>query len=414
MRILYFTHISDVKTSSTYAGGNWINALINCLSQSEKLQIGVVSISNNHTFNFKEKNISRYTINSKRSNWFRKFLYNITHSIYEAKNISEYNLIIKDFNPDLIHIFGTESEHAFHLRNINIPVVIHIQGIMYPCLKNWFVPGINNLDVLFTNKFIKTIRGSGLYHDYYRHKKQVARESIILKDSKFVTGRTCWDKMMMKQLAPNAKYYHCDEMIRSVFFEHNWNFFLNDKLILTTIINENLYKGLDLVLEAALILTNQKINFTWNIIGIDTKSQLIKLFERKNIMKFKNLNVIFLGSKTSIELAEMLLATNIYIHPSHIDNSPNSICEAMLLGVPIISSDVGGVSSLIKNNDDGILFCNGDAYSLINNIKLLMGNKQKQIELSNNSIIRARERHNPIKIANNIIGIYQSIIDNKC
>lgn len=45
---------------------------------------------------------------------------------------------------------------------------------------------------------------------------------------------------------------------------------------------------------------------------------------------------------------EILLRADVYVHPSYIDNSPNSLCKAQILGVPVISCNVGGISSLIE------------------------------------------------------------------
>lgn len=41
--------------------------------------------------------------------------------------------------------------------------------------------------------------------------------------------------------------------------------------------------------------------------------------------------------------------------PSHIENSPNNLCEAMILGMPCIATDAGGTSTLLSNMKDGLL-----------------------------------------------------------
>lgn len=50
------------------------------------------------------------------------------------------------------------------------------------------------------------------------------------------------------------------------------------------------------------------------------------------------------------------LNANVYVLPSCIENSPNSLCEAQILGVPCISSICGGTADFINNNIDGLLY----------------------------------------------------------
>jgi glycosyltransferase involved in cell wall biosynthesis len=387
MKILFFSHMSGIITKNKYPGGNWISSLINQISSYPDIAVGIVAFGENTEFKQVHNNITEYNLQSKRSNIITKFVYNITHSIFETKDINQYRTIVNDFSPDIIYVFGTESEHAFHLSNINIPLIIHIQGIMQPCLSKWFPSGINNTNVFFSNNLFKTLRGSGLFHDYYRHKKLALRESLILKNVKYITGRTNWDKIILEQLAPNANYFHSNEVLRNEFEKYSWNYFHSEEIILTTIMNENTYKGLDTIFSAALLLNEQDIKYTWNIIGISNESQLIKLFRPKVRGKLSELSVNFCGTKKSDEIINILLKSNLYINSSHIDNSPNSICEAMSLGIPVISSDVGGISTLITHNEDGILYPDGDYFTLVYYIKSLITDSEKQLKLSRNSRI---------------------------
>ena len=48
--------------------------------------------------------------------------------------------VICDFNPDIIHVFGTEEVFSLIQNHTNIPVVIQIQGLMNPCFNNYFSP----------------------------------------------------------------------------------------------------------------------------------------------------------------------------------------------------------------------------------------------------------------------------------
>ena len=97
--------------------------------------------------------------------------------------------------------------------------------------------------------------------------------------------------------------------------------------------------------------------------------------------------------------------------PSHIENNSNSLCEAMKIGVPCIASYVGGIGSLIVNDFDGVLVQNGDSIALAGAIKELLLNKEKLIKISQNAIKSSNKRHDKEKIINNLLSIYNCIIN---
>ena len=53
-----------------------------------------------------------------------------------------------------------------------------------------------------------------------------------------------------------------------------------------------------------------------------------------------------------------MLKSDIFVSASHIENSPNNVAEAMILGMPCIATFAGGTSSYIEDNKNGILYVN--------------------------------------------------------
>lgn len=111
-------------------------------------------------------------------------------------------------------------------------------------------------------------------------------------------------------------------------------------------------------------------------------------------------------------LVNELCSSTCYVHSSYIDNSPNSLCEAQYLGVPAIATNVGGISSLVEDGKTGLLFPANDPYTLAAIIKhTVTDNHAKMQYLSENEKSIAIARHNPQKISDNLLLIYQSIIN---
>ena len=67
-------------------------------------------------------------------------------------------------------------------------------------------------------------------------------------------------------------------------------------------------------------------------------------------------NIEFTGLLNENQMIERLLKTNVFILPSAIENSSNSLGEAMLLGLPCIASNTGGTMDILKHKEEGLLY----------------------------------------------------------
>jgi glycosyltransferase involved in cell wall biosynthesis len=197
-----------------------------------------------------------------------------------------------------------------------------------------------------------------------------------------------------------------------VFFEKQWNFTLQNEITCVSILKGTTYKGIDLLVEALLILKKySKLSFKFKICGVSEDEEIIKIIKKKFKKEINFINIEFLGKLTADDLVKQLCNSNFYVHPSYIENSPNSICEAMALGMPIIASNVGGVSTMIEDEVEGILVQEGEPYSLAGAIVSLTNDYEKAKQLGCNARIKALKRHEPNDILKNLQNIYETIIN---
>ena len=115
----------------------------------------------------------------------------------------------------------------------------------------------------------------------------------------------------------------------------------------------------------------------------------------------------------SEQVAQELSSSRVYIHPAIIDNSPNSLCEAQIVGCPVIAANVGGISSLVSHNQTGILYPYNEPHTLAFNIMELCQDEEKLQQLSKTERKLALQRHDPDAIFKNLINIYNKIITSK-
>ena len=225
-------------------------------------------------------------------------------------------------------------------------------------------------------------------------------------------GRTDWDYTMSQILSPGSHYFHCDEMLRDDFLGEKWKYHYDGKTLrLQSNISEDLYKGFDVVLNVARILKEVKVNIQWDIYGWMPNSPLLPILIKVTGIKPEEVNVILHGRVDAKILKQALLQTDIYVHPSYIENSSNAIAEAMLLGVPIIAQNVGGNASMLKE-DSGILVAPNEPFTMASKI-LSLRNKNIAKTYSQRALQVAIERQNRDKVISDLMGIYEVLSQEK-
>ncbi|WP_292889832.1 glycosyltransferase family 4 protein [Nonlabens sp.] len=98
--------------------------------------------------------------------------------------------------------------------------------------------------------------------------------------------------------------------------------------------------------------------------------------------------VHFTGLLSKKQWIEISKDHSIFINTTHFDNLPVSLIEAMALGLPVVSTDVGGISYLIQHKVHGKLVPDGDVRAMVENIQDLMRHPKDVFTI----ITHARER----------------------
>ena len=115
-------------------------------------------------------------------------------------------------------------------------------------------------------------------------------------------------------------------------------------------------------------LKDKSINAQLCMVGPDNDGSLEKA---KKLAQKLNIEVTFTGKLSKKEWIDLSKNYNVFISTTNFDNMPVSVIEAMALGLPIISTNVGGMPFLIENNEDGILVKPNTVDAFINAIKKL-------------------------------------------
>ena len=322
-------------------------------------------------------------------------------TVYNNKTENNFEEIIKSFEPDLIHIWGTEYPHTLAMVNacekLNLldKTVISIQGLCSVIAKHYYA----NLPQKIINRY--TLRG--------------AFEVEAIKKVKHVIGRTDWDKACTTQINPDVKYHFCNETLRDSFYNNKWEYEKCEKY--SIFVSQGYYpiKGLHFMIEALAILKQTYPDVKLYVGGLDLVHRGWKVssygkYIQELIEKYDlGNNIQFTGTLCEDKMCEQYLKANVFVLPSAIENSPNSVGEAMLLGMPVVSSDVGGVKNLLTHGEEGYIYPCDEPYMLAYYIKNIFESEELAKNTGNKAKKKAMLIHDKEANLKQLLRIYQNI-----
>ena len=343
---------------------------------------------------------------------------------YDTNLESLWEKVCEDFQPDIIHIHGTEYTHGLAcMRKLpNLRYVVSIQGLV-GIYSRYYFAGISYWEILVNITFRDFIKRDTIFQAKKKFEKRGNLENEYLLNTKHTIGRTQWDFTHTKIVNPNTCYHFCNESLRDGFYTaKKWKF--DNCESYTIFLSQAGYpiKGLHQVIKAVSMLKKEYPSLKIRLGGgniIKHKSILDKikrtgygkyigtLIKKYNLEK----NIFFLGSLSEEEMIIEYQRANVFICPSSIENSPNSLGEAQLIGVPVIASYAGGTPDMIEQAKTGLLYRFEEVEMLVENIRQVFNDSGFAFELSENSIKAASLRHDRKINLKKTISIYNRIIN---
>ena len=118
----------------------------------------------------------------------------------------------------------------------------------------------------------------------------------------------------------------------------------------------------------------------------------------------------FLGYQDVDGMVREYLRANVFVLPSALENSPNSLAEALVVGVPTVVSDVGGVGSMVEHGKDAFLYQHNDPTMLAYYIAKLFKEEEGAQEMSVIARNNARKQYDAKENVQELLKIYDAII----
>lgn len=302
----------------------------------------------------------------------------LTKYFFESRKICK---TITKVKPLIIHIHGTESAYVTLVGRFRDKTILSIQGV-----------------------YSDIFRNARSVH----HRLQSLYEREAIREGRYFGVRTQYDSAFVKKINPNGHLFLLNEAISRVFYDKVWNPKSSITIVYVGTVIER--KGLHVLIEAVShLIPKQNMNtIQIKVIGgidIGYKQHIDSLLARQEIGN----RISFYGPRNREFIAQTLAEGTIFVLPSFYENSPNSLAEAMAVGIPTIAADVGGVRSMVDNEVSGLLFKAGDYVELADKIEMLLTNNELMRKISKNAKDVVFKKQYPSKVAKETILAYKTV-----
>ena len=341
--------------------------------------------------------------------------------------------ILEAFEPDIVHCFGTEYPHTLAMCRC-VPdksrLLVGVQGLCTLIADAYFADLPDK--VIHSATFRDVVRHDSLVQQKEKFVKRGTMEREALELTGNIAGRTEWDRENTRRWNPHAKYFQLNETLRQNFYGAAWN--EENAIAHSVFLSQGDYpiKGLHYMLKAlpeilksypdarVYVAGNSLVNYrTWKEkLKISAYGRYLRQLLRENRLQDK---VVFLGRLNAEEMKEQYLRSSVFVCCSAVENSPNSLGEAMLLGMPCVSAEVGGIPSIFTGGEDGILYrgderinnaCNFNSISdnLAKSVIEIWENKEKTEQYCKNARKHAEKTHDGEQNYRQMTEIYAKIL----
>ena len=411
-KILWLCNIAFTENALTHTGG-WLQPLAEALQRTGKVKIY------NVTFGNMPETVCNDCAGIKQ--WL--IPHRVTHhgQVATKKVCKELSRIESIVQPDLIHIWGTESAWlSIHRQGyLKAPVLLDIQGLLY-VITDYYYGGIT-----FTEMF----RCIGLKEVLMPwrtlwYKKRVFRQRGVIekKDIESLTDISCqseWVRQQLSVIHPNARFHATKIMLREAFYKAEpWHYKAdrNTPVIFSSCSAAVSYKGLHVLLKAVGLLKNKYPSIQLKLAGsVDVGNRLLdgySLFIRKLIKKLglKD-NVTYLGPLEAEKIISHLQECNVCVVPSFIESYCLVLAEAMFIGVPTVVSFAGAMPYLAEHNKSALFYNSLDHHLCASYMDMLIQDRAQAEFIS----VKARENrlieNDPTTVVATQLNIYSSILN---
>lgn len=416
MRVLWFASTQlPAVTGNLNAGGGWVEGLRRALELYEPdAELGIAAPGRAAHERFTAGNSTYFHIRHAQT----KRPMSRALARWRADEVPDGALdacrdVIREFSPDLIHVHGSEHYFGLVASSLRVPVMISLQGIA-ALYERFALNALGIGDLLRSIPTREFVLGYGPIHACHAMHARSVRERAIMHSCNDFMGRTLWDRTVLRMLRPEARYHEVGEVLGAPFYGAGWAHAEAETAVLYSTGGASTRKGVEILLEALVLMRRSggretRLRLAGGVMDGPMSGRVGALLATPELRGAVDL----LGRLSPEQVAHELSRASAFVLPSHIDNSPNALCEAMVVGTPCIAAFVGGVPSLLRDGDEGLLYHDADPYALAGTIDRLLDDPAFAARLGANARKTARARHDPRLVAAQAVAAYRNVLEGR-
>ena len=363
----------------------WLYYLINEIQKRNDIQLYLITsfpyLKKDVKIN--EKNITYYFLhdNPNFNIIFGKYYTRFPRFIFKNFLLKKIEKIIWKINPDIITVHGTEFPYGLVLDKVNYPSLIWMQGVINLVIKTGSNPNL--------------IRQRKIEDDIFRNQKY------------FITIKGNMEEAILEK-NPRAEFFNVNYPVSELAFKlKNENMIIDSDIVFVGAVVKR--KGIEDLIDAIFLIISKFPDIKIKIIGKYDPNYMIYISNKLNDKKLTN-RFTFTGPLPPDQVLYELKKSQIFVLPTHVDSGPRSVAESMAIGVPVISYNLDGLPSMIKNDVSGILVEKHNIEKLAGAILELLRDGDKRKKLADEAYVFAKENFYAPEIINKLITIYHSFI----
>jgi len=392
--------------------GGWLSVTTNRLAGVEGLRLGVAMRAPVKSFqHIHQDGIDYFALPQGKGD---------SYDIRQA----DCGRVLSEFAPDILHVEGTEMAYTRRfLSSWSGRRLISLQGVINGHKKYQF-GNLSLGDFLNPRHPQHLVVGLALLANNllkFRPRLRGERETIAMADH--ILGRTIWDRAQANWLNPEAQYHHCPRILRDPFYGKNWSRAECEPYSIFVGNGASALKGAHFAVRALAQIHRKfpdaKLYIAgrnpWSLSRLSAQRLVgysVYLMDLISDLGLRD-HVIFTGQLDAENMAERMRRSHVVLLSSVIENSPNTLAEAMLMGVPAVPSYVGGVPSMAQDGKEALFYRAGDSAMLAWQLQRIFEDDDLAEDLSQAAQVRARNTHDPKFITETMVDVYRTVIAGK-
>lgn len=246
----------------------------------------------------------------------------------------------------------------------------------YSTFSFWYAFMVSQLCRFFSIKYIPMLRGGNLP---YRLDKTPKLSKMIFDYS-------------YKNIAPSGYLMHAFEIrnffnllfIPNTINISNYTFYQNRDYSVPKLLWVRSFAGLynpKMAIDVLKKVQKKYPTATLCMVGPDKDGSLETT---RTYAEQQNVSVVFTGGLPKEKWIDLSKEYNVFINTTHFDNTPVSVIEALCLGLPVITTNVGGIPFLLESYKNAVLVEDGDSEAMSNAVLELIQDEETRNALSQN------------------------------